>query len=109
MQEERKVIAILNVDDARAKECNVGTIDCLASVINTATDEPYGEKSVELEDAWICDEDDPEDGADGWGVVGGDLETTIVFFNKENALEEYRRQSENSANSCAMFHVKIRV
>ena len=109
MQEERKVIAILNVDDAKAKECNIGTIDYLVSVIGIATDEPHDEKSVELDDAWICDSDDPEDGADGWCVVGGDLETTIVFFNKENALDEYKRQSENSENSCSMFHVKIRV
>lgn len=109
MQEERKVIAILNVDDAKAKECNIGTIDYLASVISTATDETHDEKSVELDDAWICDDDDPEDGAEGWGVVGGDLETTIVFFNRENARDEYKRQCENSENSCAMFHVKIRV
>lgn len=109
MQEKRKVVAILNVDDAKAKECNVGTIDYLASVIGTATDEPHDEKSVELDDAWICDDDDPEDGADGWGVVGGDLETAIVFFNRENALDEYKRQSESSANSCAIFRVKIRI
>lgn len=114
MQEKRKVIAILSVDDAKAKECNIGTIDYLASIIDTATDEPHDEKSIELDDAWICDEDDPEDGVDGHIVVYSETNSGKwsfkIYINIDNAeAERDRLLNTHEATTAFVAPTKIRI
>ena len=55
-KEERTVVAILKIDDNRAIEADMGTIDYLENVLS-----PLTSSGIILDEAKILDNDDPED------------------------------------------------
>ena len=53
---ERTVVAILKIDDSRAIDADMGTIDYLETVLS-----PLAHSGIVLDEARVLDDDDPGD------------------------------------------------